>query len=207
MIGKRSRVYAPNLYTRIENKSELFTLKTKKGEMLTSYYQKELFNLNVSKEYTKTDTNEEGCFLFPYLFSFLWIKTCFCCFHILIYSQFVCYKHGTKGIQVFIKYLQLLFYRVYLCFILNEGRTKNKHNCAYFQIITAVFYQIQTVSVLLFVKAISYQFQAKYCTFSNGFATWFPIELIVEFSVSPGPQLCFTFQVIQKAEQHKKCTN
>ena len=40
---KTSKVYVPNLYAQIKDKNVTFYIKTKKGDMLTSYYQKELF--------------------------------------------------------------------------------------------------------------------------------------------------------------------
>ena len=61
------------------------------------------------------------------------------------YTEFICYSHSTTWAFVFIKYpilmiLMLLFYSVYLCLTLDPRRDKNKHNSAYFNITTAVFY-------------------------------------------------------------------
>ena len=47
MITKRSEVYASYLFIGIQFKCELFILKTKKGEVLTSYFQKEISTLNM----------------------------------------------------------------------------------------------------------------------------------------------------------------
>ena len=43
MIIKTSKVYVPNLYAQIKDKNVTFYIKTKKGDVLTSYCQKELF--------------------------------------------------------------------------------------------------------------------------------------------------------------------
>ena len=93
-------------------KVQLFILKTKNGELLTSQYQKELFTLNMlPKNKHRQRKNDEikvylnyttvikyALFLFlpcPFIFHQLNLlnihkKMCLFCFYLLIYSQFAC---------------------------------------------------------------------------------------------------------------------
>ena len=77
--------------------NKLFILKTKKREVLTPQYEKELFTFNI---FSKNKQNSK------------------------VFSS---------------SDLTLLFYRVYLCFILDQRRTKNKHNCACFKLYSSSF--------------------------------------------------------------------
>ena len=131
------------------------------GEVLKSQYQKELFSLNVFpknkqnklRQIKEDEMKQENLLnyttIIKYAFCFLFryfspnklakhiLKMCLFCFHLLIYSQFFCHNHSTKGAWVFLILILMIycyFLQINLCFILDLREGNNKHNCVCFKL-------------------------------------------------------------------------
>ena len=89
--------------------------KKRQGEVLKSWYQKELFTLNMftnNKQNKLRLTKKDE-----------------------IKGESYLYSHDKLLLQLLIQNKLILFFRAYVCFILDLRRDSNKNNCANFKLL------------------------------------------------------------------------